>query len=451
MLSLGIIVVALPWMARAEDQTSVTDQLNNMIATSGDGQVYTGGKGVVVRNPFDDYQDDTTKSVVPATFWVNDIVVPSQIYPDIEWGEQPKEAAYRASVAFVIGNHLGELLRDIDNVQSDDWGYGVFYATDSNAADSRCRYMEEDWGWDCPLAWINRDNGLAMDKDDPSGTVHYGTGWYAWGNPYAEGGGGGTGPHFEKRGCDGSGGLCGMDQENAFDANGVGLAEDYDSQCNYALNGNYWADWVDHWLANQPGMASVDQVGCWVNNIRDLIMMQNQMFWRYAWSVIPGTPPVEYWGWNEIPFDRNTLGNTDLWDAVMIHLPAEICGPGGDNDYADCLAPDAQVKLETTLQKWVDAGYLIPGMENVANRPGSYVVFAREFWDDDGTDHGNWFRFFFCNYWKSPNGIFEIVSYAWGGDDGACVIQWAGSAGANTLSTAAFSGISTDNGTAMLV
>lgn len=241
-----------------------------------------------------------------------------------------------------------------------------------------------------------------------------------------------------------------MDQENAYDANGVGLAEDYDSQCNYELKGNYWGDWVDHWLANQPGMASVDQIGCWVNNIRDLIQLQNQMFWKYGWQVIPGTPAVQYWGWNEIPLDRNVLGNMQNWDAVVIHLPAEICGPGGDYDYADCLASDAQWKLESTLQKWVDAGYLVPGMENVGNRPGSYVVFAREFWSDDGTQHGNWFRFFFCNYWKSPGGKFEIVSYPWGDNDGACVIQWAGTS-AHTLSTGATSSVSTDNATAMLV
>lgn len=249
-----------------------------------------------------------------------------------------------------------------------------------------------------------------------------------------------------------------MDQENAYDGNGVGVTEDYDSQCNYALNGNYWGDWVDHWLTNdnnQPGgLASVDQVGCWVNNVRDLVLLQNQIFWKYGWTVVPGTPAVQYWGWNEIPLDRKVLGNADNWDAVMIHIPAEICGPGGDSDYVDCLVSDAQWKLESTLDKWVGAGYLVPGMENIGNRPGSYVVFAREFWRDDGTNHGNWFRFFFCNYWRSPSGKYEIMSYssdAASGNDGACIIQYAAATAMNATHTAAMSSASTDIDTTMLV
>jgi len=242
-----------------------------------------------------------------------------------------------------------------------------------------------------------------------------------------------------------------MDQENAYDGNGVGLTRDFDSQCNYDLKGNGWGDWVDHWLANQAGMASVDQVACWVSNIRDLVQLQNQMFWKYGWSVIPGTPAVQYWGWNEIPFDRNVLGNPQNWDAVMIHLPAEICGPGGDGDFVDCLDDNAKWKLESTLDKWVGAGYLYPGMENLANRPGSYVVFAREFWRDDGTQHGSWFRSFFCSYWLSPGGKYEIVSYPSGGGDGggACAIQYP-SAKAETTNTVATSGASPDNSTMMV-
>merc|ERR1719162_2563937 len=134
---------------------------------------------------------------------------------------------------------------------------------------------------------------------------------------------------------------------------------------------------------------------------------------------------MQYWGWNEIPYDRVALGNPLNWDVVVIHLPAEIGGPGGAEDFADNLSTDAQWRLESTLDKWVGAGYLVPGMENIGNRPGSYMVFVREFWQDDGgSEHGNWFRYFFCNYWKSPSGKYEIVSWEWGGnnDDGACVI-----------------------------
>merc|ERR1719310_1770566 len=109
------------WMIRAEDQTSVTRKLNDHMSSSGD-CVYCGGHGVVVRNYFDGYQDDPMKTVVPGTFWVNDIVVPSQIYPDLDQPETPEEAALRASVALVIGDSLGALFPEIDNIQGDDWG-----------------------------------------------------------------------------------------------------------------------------------------------------------------------------------------------------------------------------------------------------------------------------------------------------------------------------------------
>lgn len=445
MLSLGKAALILPCLTKA-DTTDVTESLNGMIQTSGDGCVYCGGRGVVIRNPFDDYQDDVRKSVVPATFWVNDITVPSQIYPDYDWNEPAglAGAAYRASVAFVIGNEVGKLLWDVENVQSDDWGWGVFYATDSNCVDMRCRYRYDLNGWDCPGAWVDADNGMFWD--DGSGDTHLGAGWYSQGNPYADGGGGGgTGPHWAGEGF--------LNQENAEDGNGVALTMDYDSQCNYDLKGNGWADWVDHWIANDPhdggGMASVDRIGCWVNNIRDLVNLQNALYRIYGWQVIGGTPPVEYWGWNEIPFDRNTLGDPMNWDAVVIHLPAEICNPGGDDDSVNCLHPDSHARLESTLDKWVDKGYLVPGLENIAFRPGSYVVFVREFWRDDGSEAGNWFKYFFCESWAY--GKYEI--YSWGqdwGDGGGCALQWASGAKMGN-SNIRSSHNSTDSGMAMLV
>jgi len=414
MLSLGTVAFTLPWMIKADCvQTSVTSMLNNMIKTADDMScVYCGGKGVVVRNPFDSYEDDVRKTVVPATFWVNDILVPSQIYPDMEWGEDIGDAAYRASVAFVIGSNLGNLLPDIDNVQSDDWGWGVFYATDSNAADGRCRWLPEVGGYDCPGAWVNKDDLGTVIADDPLGGTgfHFGTGWYTWGNPNADGGGGGTGNHF-------NGNIMSLDQENAKDGNDYSLTQDWDCQCNYGLKGNFWNDWFDHWLDYRDGSKlSVDQAACWVNNIRDMVYLQNQMYARYNFE----TYATRYWGWNEIPFDRETLADSQNWDAVLIHLPVEICGPGGSGDSVYCLEDNAKYKLESTLDKWVNSGYLVPGFDNIGQRPGSYVVFVREFNQGLG-----WFRWFFCEYWRSPSNKYEIIANEWGGDDGSCFIQFA--------------------------
>lgn len=265
---------------------------------------------------------------------------------------------------------------------------------------------------------MNEDDLGTVIQDDPSsgGSIHLGTGWYTAGNPNAGGGGGGTGNHFNGKASPPE-----LDQENAPDGNGVGLTQDWDCQCNYALKGNWWQDWFDHWLTYRDGSKpSVDQAACWVNNIRDMVYIQNQMYANYNFE----TYATRYWGWNEIPFDRNTLADPMNWDAVAIHLPAEICGEGGAEDSANCLADAAKEKLESTLDRWVNQGYLVPGFENVDNRPGSYVAFVREFANDNG-----WFRWFFCEYWASPNGKYEIISNSWGGDDGSCYIQFAAGLG----------------------
>jgi len=415
-------------MIRADEQTRVTRQLNDHMMSSGDGCVYCGGNGVVVRNHFDGYQDDPMKYVVPATFWVNDLVVPSQVYPDISGAETPEEASDRAAVAFVIGDQLGKFFPDIEGIHGDDWGWGVFYATDSNCADARCRWLGDDYVYDCPGGIVDgNDPSTILWDSDP---VHWGAGQYEFGNPNAGLGGGGAGNHFN---------WIVMDQEQARDRNDVGLLGNWHAECNYELSGNEWGDWIDHWFTHGDQHTNVDELICWVNNLRDLIMMQNTIYFRASADTgngfpKPGTPAALNWGWNEIPLDRETLGDPSNWDAVMIHLPAEIGGEGGQNDVVDALCwPDCHERLETTLDTWVDAGLLVPGLENSGNRPGSTVVFAREFTKDGlSGDGASWYRWFFCDNWKSPSGKYEIVSYAeTDQDEGACVIQWGSAAKSN--------------------
>merc|ERR1719456_1748639 len=72
-----------PPIVGGKDQTSVTQMLNDAIKVGSCYGCYDGGKGVIVRNPFDDYEGEAGKDwqVVPSTFISNDIVVPSSIFP----------------------------------------------------------------------------------------------------------------------------------------------------------------------------------------------------------------------------------------------------------------------------------------------------------------------------------------------------------------------------------
>merc|ERR1712113_334737 len=82
-------------------------------------------------------------------------------------------------------------MKDYDNMQDANWGWGVFYATDSNSGDQRCRNLQSDKGWDCPGHWIDRSGNVTADSSKK------GAGGYQPGNPYHSGGGGGAGCHFD--------------------------------------------------------------------------------------------------------------------------------------------------------------------------------------------------------------------------------------------------------------
>jgi hypothetical protein len=69
------------------------------------------------------------------------------------------------------------------------------------------------------------------------------------------------------------------------------LAQDYDCQCNYALKGNGWGDWVAQWLhfaSPKPGFSwqgwfgrgkapsfGLDFAACWVNNPRECALRRS--------------------------------------------------------------------------------------------------------------------------------------------------------------------------------
>lgn len=280
----------------------MTDGLNQMISTGSNG-VYTGGKGVVVRNVMDGLIDSNL-NVVPATLLVNDLFMPSTVYPQ-DNPECPNSgySGYNhfqscgyvpwdfATVAVVVGSNMSSVMYDFDNIQSSTWGWGVFYPTDSNSADKRCRWLESKNMYDCPGGTVQ--NGVF--RPDSS---HGGAGYYPAGNPYTNmGGGGGAGCHFSAYD------LKNIDQTDAIGPQG-NLVGNADCECNYKLKNNGWSDWYRQWYSRAapkkgfewqawfgegkaPSFA-LDVVSCWVDNPRDMIEIQNQIWWNRLAASLPG-------------------------------------------------------------------------------------------------------------------------------------------------------------------
>jgi len=429
-----------PWSG----QTSVTEYLLGLVGQSpgtyDPSKAYTGGTGVLVRNPYDGYEQGGpfagkggAYEVLPATFLSNDIFAPNKVFPrfihnvGFDW-DSPV-------VVYVLGSAMKNMFLDFDTIQKDDWGWGVFYPWDSNAVDSRCEWLAEKGIpniYNCP--------GYSKKFSDPHPTKDpnmYGAGYFKPGNPWANPmWGGGAGCHFSQLpyGCnDASKCANDIDQVNRY-AGGdkkKNLVQDPSCQCNYIFKDPDWS----HWVQNLGSMADDAKKGtlpeaaiCWVNNIRDLINLANQLFWgKSTWfdsGELGSHGPAGYWGWNEIPMSRTgTAGitNPSNWDAVVIKMPLYVCGGNGGNDHLGCITPKGALNLETDLTKWVSDKLLIPGSANVANRPGSYIVLMRE-WKDK---YGNSFSYFFCQDWASPNRKFEVVYIAPDGTDksGACYLE----------------------------
>jgi hypothetical protein len=312
---------------------------------------------------------------------------------------------------------MKDLFMDFDNIQSPDWGWGVFYATDSNSVDKRCRWRPDLNGYDCPGGFLPWGSSIQSDSSKK------GTGSYSAGNPMVNSEwGGGAGCHFDDNIGD-------VDQTNAVNSDGDNLMGDEHCQCNYHFSGQ-WNKWVDNWVANglngQSYSWAADLAMCWTNNIRDMINLQNAMWWKhndwnnqkipianYGGSADANRP---WWGWNEIPMTRTSITDISKWDAVMLKLPAGACG-SGINDNLDCLDNKYYPQIESDLKRFVDAKYLGVGE---GSTPSSNVIIAREY--TDASD--NFFREFFCQQWTY--GQFKIVFKSKDSDGvGACYLDWA--------------------------
>lgn len=433
--------------------------LNGRIKGSGDSGTYKGGSnpGVIVRTP-DFFDNGGPEQVVPATLWHNDIYAPSQLYPTYSSPWCPNygwDGFYStstcandqvgpwtfATVAVVMAGAMEEMFDDFSNIMTDNWANGVFYASDANAADSRCIWRQVYNGWDCPGGWIDYDSG-EFDADD-----HQGSGVYAPGNPDVKGfedGGGGSGCHFDQN-------ANAIDQPDAYGDPG-NLVQDLNCQCNYGFASD-WNDWVTTWAWNtqqksgfenrwsfgtQAPAWGVDTAACWVSNPRDMIGIQNALYWQRAtwnnqlipqsdWSSQSSEEYRKYWGWNEVPVPKWVVNDATQWDAIIVKLPADVCenGDWGVSDDPSCLSKAAQQQLENDLEQFEQQNKLFPGIDNISNRPGSYIMFVREYGQTFQTSDGmdvNWSREFFCSNWESPSGKYKVV-YSNSGKTGACYIE----------------------------
>jgi hypothetical protein len=440
------------WYAQVpEGQTSMTEMFNKAIARSAKGgPAYSGGdnRGLLVRNPFDDYEDSNRKAV-PFSFIHNDIFAPTTIFPS-GWngmhgngnpncpndgsngfyklnacGKDPNTGDTGpwnyATMAYILLDALDNnaVYKDWANVQSATWGNGVFYPTDSNSVDQRC--MFNDHGphanfYDCPGGYI----------DAGTGQFHADMGAQGAGG-YPMGSGGGVGCHYDNAGT--------IDQTDAVHKK-QNLVGSRWCECNYNFRGNWYA-WVEQWVQHawnkksQDGWFNggsvlapshaLDQAACWMNNPRDMIDLQNVIYWkRTSWSNqrapaskwdVSSLPTLRsYWGWNEVPVSMDVARNTALRSAVVIKLPAALCPfSAGGMDTIACLPYGHQTNLEGDIDVWVKNGILQLGLGNVAKRPGSYVVFARE-WAEVGPGYAyaNWQRWFYCETWISPTRKYQI-------------------------------------------
>jgi hypothetical protein len=406
-------------------------------------KAYTHGKGVLVRNPYDGYEDGGPHKgkggsyvTLPSTFLSNDIFSSNKVFPRFSNGFDWESPV----MVYIIGSAMENMFKDFDIIQGNPkdpswaWGWGVFYPWDSNAVDFRCEWLDPKGFpqvYNCP--------GFSKKFHDPKPTADanmFGAGYFQPGNPWANPlWGGGAGCHFSGMpyGCNNPTKCTNdIDQINAY-ANKdpkYNLVQDPACQCNYLFKDN-WAHWVQT-LGDMSGHAKngtlPEAAMCWTNNPRDMINLQNNLFWNRAiWfntGELGDHGPSGYWGWNEIPMARigsDGVTNAKNWDAIVIKVPLYTCKGSGGDDHLDCVSAKGRANLETDISKWASDGKLVPGYSHVADRPGSYVVLMRE-WRDA---NGNSFSFFFCQQWGSPNGHWQIAWIPMSTSDkyGACYLE----------------------------
>jgi len=126
-------------------QTDITQKFNNKIKATN--KVYEGGVGVIFRNQNDGFFGVDAFKVLPGSLIVNDICAPNPAYPTDPLGQIDSD---QAVLGVILDDTAFNLLFGLD---TQDYSYkaGVFYASDSNAVDKRCRNEESQNQYDCRL------------------------------------------------------------------------------------------------------------------------------------------------------------------------------------------------------------------------------------------------------------------------------------------------------------
>jgi hypothetical protein len=400
----GLTKVALDLNEALKQSDTWTKDLKDMKYSD----VYTGGKGAFFFAYFDGFEPggdhqhwDTLLPSRVGTFWHNDIFAPSQAYPSgAPWEDDSFSNAVVGPV--IYGRGMEKMFKSFHGIQRTDWDHGVFYAHDANVDDKRCHYIEEHKAYDCPLFWV--EDGKPISNSEKMGAGRYQ----------------GQGCHFNTA-------KQFIDQTDAYGPDGSNLVQDYNCQCNYDSfrdgTANSWSGWVDQWVhyATQKQEANPDEywwfakglapqwgadyAACWVNNPRDMSLLQNHFYWKRAdWLSSNSGPNIDvndnkdkhYWGWNEVPVEASVPNNVRLWDAIAIKLPAGMPSPSG-------LGGTAVADLEAQLGNYLDHDMMKAGKQYLGRQPGSGVIFVKEYQDDSG----NWQKYAFCEDWEGPK--YKIV------------------------------------------
>jgi len=365
------------------DQTSITGRLNDFLDNY--------DRGVVVRAP--DFLFNAGPK--PATLWRSDIFPPNQFYGV---GGNFEPISYEPLVGYVVDDDVW------DQVVLD-----TYYPHDSNSCDAvqagnagpvtgRCTW--DNGLWNCPGAYVSGDGGVSVDD-----------------SAFGAGSNSCRGCHFDQA-SDNSWWL-----DQAWDVVG-----DYDCNCPDGIDYSS-RDAVCEWvqanmidsglLAN--GQWAGDAVTCWVDSPVALSHLQNCYYWKFYgdnWA----SAAEEWWGWNEIGTSE-AVDDPSSWQAIMIFLPSQLAGLG----LAD-LSPDLQQGVEDKLLEFQKNGKLAVGVDYLTERPGSYVVMANEYPDDDAANP-NWYHYFFCQSWSWTQIQICFLPQEWDPNgNGYCYLEWAGQA-----------------------